>query len=108
MKSMRMELSNLKQIILNNAVDIKNFGVDEIYVFGSVARDEAKEDSDVDLFVVLNVNAKMGLIKFITLKNFPAEKIGKKVDLVTKAALRPMLRDQILKEALRVITHHKK
>jgi uncharacterized protein len=99
---MRLELSNLKKIISNNAADIKSFGVEEIYVFGSVARGEAKENSDVDLFVVLSANAKMGLIKFITLKNFLADKIGKNVDLVTKTALHPMLREQILKEALRV------
>ncbi len=98
---MPINLKAVLKIIKENELEIRNYGVAEIYVFGSVARNEATEESDIDLFVVLDSNARVGLVKFISLQNFLSLKLGKKVDLASKAALHPLLKEKILKEAVR-------
>ena len=98
---MTATLETVLKIIKDNELEIRNFGVNEVYIFGSVVRNEAKDESDIDIFVVLDSKAKVGLIKFISLQNFLSLKLGKKVDLASKAALHPLLKEQILKEAVR-------
>ena len=69
-------------------------------VFGSVARGEATDRSDIDLLV--EFNQPIGLFEFIRLKYYLETLIGSKVDLVTPDALHPALRDSILNEAVNV------
>ena len=65
-------------------------------VFGSVARGEAVEQSDVDLLV--RFDKSKGLLALIKLERELADAIGKKVDLLTEASISPYLRDRILGE----------
>ena len=87
-------LQSKRQEILQIAA---RHGVTNVRVFGSVARGEARPDSDVDFLVNMEVNrslldlARM-LRELETLLNCP-------VDVVTEAGLRPRLRPQVLKEA---------
>ena len=74
------------------------FGVARLSLFGSFARDEGREDSDVDLLV--EFSRPIGLFEFVRLQRQLAELIGHPVDLVTPAALKPQLRDRILHEAV--------
>ena len=69
-----------------------------IAVFGSVARDEAGDNSDIDLLV--EFSKVPGLLDFVALQRELSEKLGRKVDLVTRDALHPRLRDGILAEAV--------
>jgi predicted nucleotidyltransferase len=68
-------------------------------VFGSSARDEARDDSDIDLLV--EFGRPIGLLEFSRLRRELEAVLGRHVDLVTTAALRPQLRESILKEAVR-------
>ena len=77
---------------------LDSFGVGSLSLFGSFARDEGREDSDVDLLV--EFNRPIGLFEFVRLQRRLAELIGHPVDLVTPAALKPQLRDRILHEAV--------
>lgn len=77
---------------------LDSFGVAHVSLFGSFARDEAREDSDVDLFV--EFNRPIGMFEFVRLQRELSERIGRKVELVTRAALKPQLRDRILAEAV--------
>jgi predicted nucleotidyltransferase len=95
-------LNDVKKIISANEQHLRQFGVKEIYVFGSVARGEAKETSDIDFFVVLDEGVQIGFLRFVELELFLSEKLNAKVDLGTKKSLHPLLRDQILREAIRV------
>ncbi len=70
-----------------------------ISVFGSVARDEAGEGSDVDILV--SYEQSPGLFEFLRLKEFLENILSSRVDLVTKKALKDQLSEQILKEAIR-------
>jgi predicted nucleotidyltransferase len=76
------------------------FGVRELAVFGSVARGDASEASDLDVLVDFVGNATFD--GFMGLKFFLEDTLGVKVDLVTRAALKPRLRVRIEAEARRV------
>lgn len=75
------------------------FGVARIFLFGSAARDEAHIDSDIDLLV--DFNRPVTLLEFVRLQRRLGEVLGRRVDLVTRAALKPQLRDRVLAEAVR-------
>jgi predicted nucleotidyltransferase len=76
------------------------FGVQDLAVFGSVARDEARDTSDLDVLVDFVGPATFD--RFMGLKLFLEDNLGLKVDLVTRAALKPRLRERIETEARRV------
>ncbi|HAJ38789.1 MAG TPA: hypothetical protein DCL15_24240 [Chloroflexi bacterium] len=69
-------------------------GVKRIGVFGSVARGEATAQSDIDLLVELS--PRISLLEFTALERRLSEALGRKVDLLTEAAISPYLRQQIL------------
>lgn len=74
------------------------YGVAELYVFGSTARGEATESSDVDLLYVLTPGASLGFA-LNDLEDELSRTFARRVDLVSKRALHPMLRDSVLAEA---------
>jgi len=77
----------------------KSFKVKSIMIFGSYARNEQKEDSDVD--IIVDFSEPIGL-EFIDLKEYLEEILGMKVDLVTPRAIRRKMRKSILKEAVKI------
>lgn len=64
----------------------KKYNLKEVYLFGSYARGEAEEESDVDLFYIKKDNSMSLLTKYGMLSEFE-ESLGKKVDLVSATAL---------------------
>jgi len=75
----------------------EKFKVKEIGIFGSYVRGEESEESDVDILVEFDESIGW---EFIDVKEFLEEILGKKMDLVTVGALKPQLRDKILKEVI--------
>ena len=75
------------------------YNVKTLYLFGSVARDEASDESDVDLLVEFDQTPS--LFEFARLRRTLAEILGRPVDLVTRRALKEQLRSRILAEAVR-------
>jgi predicted nucleotidyltransferase len=73
-------------------------GVRAVLLFGSVARGEAGPGSDIDL--LLDFARPIGLFEFVALKNELERVLGRRVDLVTRAALKEQLRERILAEAI--------
>jgi predicted nucleotidyltransferase len=78
--------------------DLERLGVKSLALFGSAARGEARQDSDVDLLV--EFSRPVGLFHFMEVKEFLEEVLGRRVDLVTPDALKPQLREAILEEAV--------
>jgi hypothetical protein len=76
----------------------RRYGVARLEVFGSVARGEAGETSDLDLLYELAPGAKLGW-EIVDLENELADLFGRPVDLVSKRALHKMLRSSVLAEA---------
>jgi hypothetical protein len=81
--------------------ELKQFSVKQLYIFGSFARDEAGKESDLDIIVEFDPHAKVGLFALARLRRRLTEVIGKEIDLVTAEAIRPEMREEILREAVR-------
>jgi len=70
--------------------------VSMIGVFGSMARGEAKKESDIDLIV--HFSKQKSLLAMVGLERELSEALGRKVDLLTEAAISPYMRESVLKE----------
>ena len=78
----------------------QRYGIGSLFLFGSVARDEARADSDADLLV--EFRQPVGLFEFIELQQRIESILGCDVDLGTKRSLKSHLNDQVFQEAIRV------
>ena len=74
--------------------ELKRLGVDHLYLFGSTARGEAREDSDVDLFFD-HAEGALGLFDLIDAKETGARILGRRTDIMTRRSLHPALRARI-------------
>jgi len=95
-----MRRDDVVRILQDHLSELRVLGVQSIALFGSCARDEARPDSDVDLLVELN--QRMGFFGFGKLQRHLEALLHRHVDLVTPDALRPTMRDDILREAVYV------
>ena len=75
---------------------VRRYGLRRLALFGSYARGDQREDSDVDILVELE--KPIGFIRFIKLEDSFSRLLGIKADLVTKKALKPYIGKQILQE----------
>ena len=94
-----------KQVVLTKLTGCieeirQRFSVRGLSIFGSIARDESADDSDVDVLVVFDRKGSFDL--FMDLKFYLEELLGTKVDLVTDNALRPQVRQAIEQELIHV------
>lgn len=79
----------------------KTYGVEEIGVFGSFARGDNDEKSDIDISVQLNhEKVPVGLFAFSGMRFYLEDLLGRKVDLVTKEGIKPLIRDKILSQLI--------
>ncbi|MCG6551022.1 MAG: nucleotidyltransferase domain-containing protein [Candidatus Magnetominusculus sp. LBB02] len=83
-------ISRLKQ----HEADLKRLGVERLFMFGSTARDEANDASDVDLFFDYE-KGNFGLFELMDVKEYAAHILGCKTDIMTRDSLHKMLRQQI-------------
>lgn len=92
---------DLLEILQKHQKDLQEFGVQSLALFGSVVRDEARADSDVNILV--EFARPVGLLAFLRLKRYLEEILGRPVDLVTSKALRPQWRERIVREAIHAV-----
>jgi predicted nucleotidyltransferase len=86
-------------LLTDRLESIRGFGVRELGIFGSFARNEQRATSDVDVLVELDRNtfdAYMDLLFFLE------DLFGRKVDLVVKDTIKPMIRNRVLRETIYV------
>ncbi len=88
------ELKKLKPILKNR------FGIEEFAVFGSIARGEEKENSDIDI-VILKMNIKSGL-DIVKAQYFLESKFQRKVDIGLYRAMKTFIKKRIKKELIYV------
>lgn len=96
MKTLKEIEENLKK----SHEKLQNLKVKSLFVFGSFAKGTNSEGSDIDFLV--EFSEPVGFFEFLDLKYFLEELFGKEIDLATRNALHPKLKDGILKEAIRV------
>ena len=79
---------------------MNRFGARQLALFGSAARDELRDGSDIDVLVEFDGPATFD--RFMGLKLYLEDLFGAKVDLATEAMIKPRLRRHIEKDLLRV------
>lgn len=77
----------------------RRYRVKELAVFGSAARGELRAGSDIDLLVEFLPDAQVSLLQHFAAERELSELLGRKVDLVSKRALRNALKEQVLSQA---------
>ena len=93
-------MSAIRSVVTAHKAELDRLAVASLAVFGSVARDEAGPDSDIDILVEFDGGAT--LARFMELKSLLESALGRPVDLVTQKSLRARLRPIVEKEAVRV------
>ena len=95
------ELDKIKQTLKQNKRDLQQeFNVKELGIFGSYVRGEQNKNSDVDILVVFS---KMpGIFDYMKVENRLSAILHKRVDLVMKGALKPMIGKNIMREVVYV------
>lgn len=94
-----MDRAEVVSKIAERIADIRHrFGVEEIAIFGSAARDALRPESDID--VLVRFASPATLPRYMGLKFYLEELLGRSVDLVTDKALRSEFRPRIEREAL--------
>jgi predicted nucleotidyltransferase len=79
--------------------DLRRLGISSLLVFGSVARDEARPDSDVDL--IAEFDRPIGYLGLARVEHELETLLGRSVDLATPGMIRQEFRDRIYAEAVR-------
>lgn len=80
------------------ALAAASHGAVSVRVFGSAARGELRQDSDIDFLVVMEPHRS--LLDHVALKQDLEDLFGRPVDVVTERSLHPRLRDRVLAEAI--------
>lgn len=84
-----------------NRAALERLGVEHVYLFGSTARDEARADSDIDLFFD-HPEGSLGLFRLMDIKEATANILGRETDIMTRRSLHPALRPRIEASAVQV------
>ncbi len=95
-----MKRAEVLQLLKQHQREWKRFGVKSLAVFGSVARDEADAESDVDILV--EFEGPVTFDRYMDLKMFLEDLLGRPVDLATVRLLKPRVRARVLEEAVYV------
>ncbi len=94
-----MRRAEALRIIAAHHEELRAAGIRSLSLFGSVARDAARPDSDVDLLV--EFDRPVGFFQLFDVQERLEAMLGRRVDLVIRSALRPELKDAVLAEAVR-------
>ena len=95
-----MRRDDVMSCIQAHREELDRFHIRSLSIFGSVARDEAREDSDVD--ILAEFDRPPGFLDYMDAKFALEEWLGVPVDLATRSSLKPMLRPQVERESIRV------
>lgn len=81
---------------------LRAFGIGGLYLFGSHARDEARAESDVDVFVDPAVDREFGFLNFMDAYETLQKAVGDNIDYGTRNGLHPLLRPDIERDAIKI------
>jgi len=99
MGKIERNIEEIKNILKEHKEEVsRKYKVSEIGIFGSFVRGEQKKRSDIDILV--EYDEIPDLFEFINLERYLKRLLRKKVDLVRKEAIRPELKDRILREVV--------
>ncbi len=93
-------LADVLHALRTHESDLRGMGVAHAAVFGSVARGEADDDSDIDVLVELDRSQELGIFEYSRIKLYIGDILGGVGDVVNRKTLKPLLRDNILRDAV--------
>ena len=94
-----MTRDDILETLAASRPELDRFHVESLSVFGSVARDEASDDSDVDVLVEFEPEATVGYFSMARMEQELGELFGRRVDLRTPKELSRHFRDHVLEDA---------
>ena len=74
----------------------RRYGIKELALFGSIVRGDFHADSDIDVLVEYQPGVRNGLFAFVRLQRELESILGRKIDLVPKDGLKPLIRDHVI------------
>ncbi len=95
-----MQREEVLSILKQNWTVLQQLGVRSLSIFGSIARDEARSDSDVDILVEFEPPITFDC--YMDVKLYLEDQLGTRVDLVSRRSLKPQIRDVVEREAIHV------
>jgi predicted nucleotidyltransferase len=96
-----MDRTDVITKLRQHEAELKQLGVQHLYLFGSTVRGEATDDSDVDLFFDYE-RGSFGLFQLMDVKDRASSILGRRADIMTRDSLHKVLRDGIEATALKV------
>jgi uncharacterized protein len=84
-----MNRADVIGVLKRHEAELKKLGVEHLFLFGSTARDDAKDDSDVDLFFD-HAKGQLGLYELMDVKERAQKILGRRTDIMTRASLHPV------------------
>jgi len=96
-----MNRDQAMDILRRHRGELEHAGVRHLYLFGSVARNEAHAQSDVDLFFDYD-KGQFGLFALLEVKELASTILGRKADIMTRDSVHPVFRPRIEAEAAQI------
>jgi uncharacterized protein len=87
--------------IASRADALRARGAASAYLFGSTMRDDARSDSDLDIFIDVDPERKFSLVDLVGIELFLKDQLGVEIDVTTRDSLHPRLKDRIESAAVR-------
>ena len=99
-----MNRAALIEVLKRYDVALRESGATGLFMFGSRALDAPRPDSDLDLFIDYDPEAKTpSMFRLMQIEDEMSEALGIPVTITTRDALHPLMRDSIEREAIRVM-----
>ncbi len=97
-----MRKNEAVELLARQADAVKALGATSLYLFGSTVRDQAGDDSDLDLFIDYNNASRFSLLDLVGIKQFLEHQLSTIVDVTTRDSLHPLLKNRIESSALQI------
>lgn len=98
----RLDRRQVIERLRDDAEAVRSCGATSLYVYGSVARDEAVTTSDIDLFIDYDPDSRFNAFDLIGIKLMLEKHLETPVDITTRDGLHPQLKASIEASAVRV------
>jgi uncharacterized protein len=84
----------------DHETELSRRGVRHAALFGSIARDEGKRTSDIDILIELDPDAQLGLFQYVGITQYLADLFPFRVDVANRSSLKPLVRPSIERDAI--------
>jgi predicted nucleotidyltransferase len=95
-----MDSARAIRILREHEPELRKRGVRHVALFGSLARDEARPDSDIDLMIDLEPGARISIFDYVDLVEYVRGLFGEPVDVSNREMLKPHVRPSAERDAI--------